>query len=186
MIVYQTDWQGYLVEVIEARANPRPDPEIPNDDWLIPAGCVTAAPPSVGAGQIPRYVDGAWTVETIPVPPEPEEPTPEEQLQAWRQTANLSDIQFAIALSLPLPPFITEPILTTTEAEAWVARGEIPALGLAALAMIENPIERQIARIRFAGARVINRLDPFILLLQAYLDLPDEVLDALFQFGATL
>jgi hypothetical protein len=88
MIVYQTDYEGYLV----AAVNADPDPLTPGN-WLIPGGCVEAAPPTLSVGQRAKWSKGKWViVEPEPKPtPEPEpEPTPEELkavAEAKRQSA---------------------------------------------------------------------------------------------------
>jgi hypothetical protein len=63
MQVWQVGEDGYLVGAIEAE----PDPLTPGA-WLIPRGCVTAAPPDVPAGQRARWTGEAWQLE-------PEQPT---------------------------------------------------------------------------------------------------------------
>lgn len=181
MIIYQTDSFGYFIEEVEARPNPRPDPEIEGDEFLIPRFCVLTAPPAVESDQIARWTGSEWTVETIAEPEPPAEPTPEELLQIWRQQTSLTDIQFALVLTL-------NGLMTAVEAEAWVGSGTIPPLALNAINSIEDPAVRLMARIRFAGARTIERLDPFIPLLAASVTPPltDEQIDGLFQQGLTL
>lgn len=58
MNVYQTDQDGYFVGEVEARESPL-DPGA----FLIPAGCVTAAPPATAANEAAQFVDGAWVVQ---------------------------------------------------------------------------------------------------------------------------
>lgn len=84
MQVYQTDHNGFYVGPAVADADP-----LDEGNWLIPAGCVTEAPPALSEGQRAQFSDGAWVV----VEPEPE-PEPAEQLpltkadlQAYRQFA---------------------------------------------------------------------------------------------------
>jgi hypothetical protein len=87
MIVYQLDPQGYYVGPQLADANPRPDPLIEGDDYLIPAGCVTTVPPAIPSGQRARWVAGAWTlVPAAPEIPTPPPLTPEEELQLARES----------------------------------------------------------------------------------------------------
>jgi hypothetical protein len=182
MQLHQTDPDGYFLFSFEARENPRPDPEIDGDEWLIPAGCVATAPPVPGEGQWPRLVNGSWTLVAIPSPPTPPaEPTEEEILEAWRNTAELTNIQFAIALTML-------GVITADEAEAWVGAGVIPTLAIAALNLIPSTQIRAIARIRFAGARTIARRDAFLPLLAAITDPPmtDEQIDQIFIQGESL
>jgi hypothetical protein len=95
----------------------------------------------------------------------------------------LTDIQFAQVC-------VVAGILTPVEAEGWVASGQIPAIALAAIETLPAE-QRPFARIRFAGARTIERLNPFMSLLQATLaaagsPITDEHLDAMFIQGAAL
>jgi len=80
MQVYQTDQDGFLVAAIMAD----PDPMV-EGNWLIPGGCITIAPPPIGAGERAQWIGTAWVI--IPDPqPEPEpEPTPEEIAAAAKE-----------------------------------------------------------------------------------------------------
>jgi hypothetical protein len=81
MQVYQTDGQGVYVGVAVADQDP-----LDAGNWLIPAGCVTEPPPTLSEKQQAQWVDGAWTVLTIPDPIEPE-PVPEFELTSATQKA---------------------------------------------------------------------------------------------------
>lgn len=174
MIVHQTDDQGRYIFSVEAD----PDPEV-EGGWLIPAGCVTVAPPQVSEGAHAVWQGGAWIIVTPPPPPPP--PTAEQVLAEWRAGASLTDIQFALACA-------TLGYMTFAETEAWVGRGEIPQVALDAIALIPDQLARSAARVRFAGARTIARLDPFIPLLMAACtpDLTDAQVDEIFTVGAAL
>ena len=70
MQVYQTNQDGYLVGITSAEKDPL-DPS----NWLIPGGCVTTTPPTVGNNQLLRWQFGEWVIEDVVTPePEPEAP----------------------------------------------------------------------------------------------------------------
>ena len=72
MQVYQTDHNGFYVGPAVADPDPLDD-----GNWLIPAGCVTEAPPTLSDGRRAQFANGAWVV----VDPEPVvEPEPEPEL----------------------------------------------------------------------------------------------------------
>lgn len=88
MQVFQTDHEGFYVGPAVADADP-----LDEGNWLIPAGCVTEAPPALSEGQRARFSDGAWVVvdpEPVPEPIEPLPPT-KADLQASRQFAYASE-----------------------------------------------------------------------------------------------
>jgi hypothetical protein len=96
-----------------------------------------------------------------------------------RAGVGVTDIQFALAA-------VGLGIISAAEAEAWVARGELPAVALAAIGALPEEL-RPLARIRFSGARTIARLDPFVTgPLKAVAQMTDEQLDGFFQLAATL
>ncbi|MEI4485589.1 hypothetical protein V8J36_05260 [Frigidibacter sp. MR17.14] len=103
---------------------------------------------------------------------------PEPSAEVLRAGMVLTDLQFAMVSA-------ATGVMTFAEAEAWVARGELPALAVAAISALPED-QQPYARIRFAGARVLARLDPFIPALQAAASLTDEQVDALFIDGAAL
>jgi hypothetical protein len=111
--------------------------------------------------------------------PEPEQPTAEEALAAWRARAVLTRIQFALQA-------VADGKMTAAEAEAWVGSGTIPALGETALLLIADTALRTAARIRFAGAVFIARNDPFLPALQAAAEWTDAQVDDFFIAGAVL
>jgi len=59
--VFQTDQDGFFVEVTQAD----PDP-MDSENWLIPAGCVKIKPPECKASQIPRWDGSSWCIVEIP------------------------------------------------------------------------------------------------------------------------
>ena len=72
MQVYQTDHNGFYVGPAVADADP-----LDEGAWLIPAGCVTEAPPALSEDQRAQFSNGAWVI----VDPEPVvEPEPEPEL----------------------------------------------------------------------------------------------------------
>ena len=88
MQVFQTDHNGFYVGPVVADADP-----LDEGNWLIPAGCVTEAPPALSEGQRARFSDGAWVVvdpEPAPEPIQPLPPTKAEQ-EAKRQAAYASE-----------------------------------------------------------------------------------------------
>ena len=77
-------------------------------------------------------------------------------------------------------------LMTDAEALSWVRTGELPPLGVAALALV--PLQdRPRAERRFAGAQQIGRLDAFVDgPLKIVAGYTDEQLDAFFDAGAQL
>jgi hypothetical protein len=69
MIAYQTDLEGFYVGSTVADVDPMDEA-----NHLVPAGCVTDAPPALTDGQLARWLGGTWEVITPVVEPEP---TPE-------------------------------------------------------------------------------------------------------------
>lgn len=106
-------------------------------------------------------------------------PTEAEILAAERAAMVLSRLQFALQA-------LAAGKMTAGEAEAFVGPRTIPALGEAALALIADPQVRAVARIRFAGAQVIERADPLVPLLQVAADWTDAQVDQFFRDGAVL
>ena len=84
MQVYQTDHDGFYVGPLLAD----PDP-LDEGHWLIPAGCVTEAPPALREGQRAKFAGGAWAiVDPEPAPePEPELPPTRTQIEQMRRGA---------------------------------------------------------------------------------------------------
>lgn len=109
----------------------------------------------------------------------PAAPDPAEVLAAWRARASLTRLQFALVCA-------GQGLMTAEEAEGLVARGEIPAIGLAALDLITDPAQQALARVRFAGFQRLDRLDPAVALLASAAAMLDEDVDALFEAGALL
>ena len=109
----------------------------------------------------------------------PAAPDPAEVLAAWRARASLTRLQFALVCT-------GANLMTAAEAEDLVARGEIPAIGLAALDLITDPAQQALARVRFAGFQRLDRLDPAVALLASAAAMLDEDVDALFEAGALL
>jgi len=75
MNVYQTDIDGVFVGTTAADQDP-----LDSTNWLIPAGCVETAPPTITDKQLAKWSGTEWVVETIPVvepAPEPEPIAPE-------------------------------------------------------------------------------------------------------------
>ena len=68
MNVYQTDIDGVFVGTTTADKDP-----LDSTNWLIPAGCVQTAPPTITNSQFAKWDGEDWVIENIPV----EEPEPE-------------------------------------------------------------------------------------------------------------
>ena len=66
MNVYQTDHEGFYVNATIADVDPMDD-----TNYLIPAGCVTDAPPTLTEGQRAKWADGSWSkiVDTLTLEP---------------------------------------------------------------------------------------------------------------------
>lgn len=80
MQVYQTDEDGFFVGVVMAD----PDPLRP-DQWLIPGGCITIAPPPIGEGERAQWIGTAWVLVPDPQPEREPEPSPEEVAAAAKE-----------------------------------------------------------------------------------------------------
>jgi len=70
--VYQTDYNGVYVGTTTADESPL-EPGV----FLVPAGCVEQAPPTIPGGQFARWDGRAWALEDIPVAPQAPEPAPQ-------------------------------------------------------------------------------------------------------------
>ena len=82
MNVYQTDLNGVFVGVTAADQDP-----LDSNNWLIPAGCVETAPPTITDSQLVKWNGSGWVVENIPVvepDPEPETLSPAEIVREKR------------------------------------------------------------------------------------------------------
>ena len=62
MNIYQTDHEGFYINANIADVDPMDD-----TNYLIPAGCVTDAPPTLTEGQRAKWADGSWSkiVDTL-------------------------------------------------------------------------------------------------------------------------
>ena len=69
MIVYQTTAEGFYVCETVADVDP-----LDATGHLIPAGCVTDAPPGLTEGQRAKWLGESWSIIN-PVEPEPDIPT---------------------------------------------------------------------------------------------------------------
>ena len=80
MNVYQTDIDGVYVGATTADQDP-----LDSNNWLIPAGCVETAPPTIIDSQLAKWSGTEWAVEDIPVAePDPEPVVPEDLARAKR------------------------------------------------------------------------------------------------------
>jgi hypothetical protein len=71
MNVYQTDLNGVFVGTTTADQDP-----LDSTNWLIPAGCVETAPPTIADSQLAKWSGTEWVVEDIPVVESDPEPEP--------------------------------------------------------------------------------------------------------------
>ena len=71
MNVYQTDIDGIFVGTTTADQDP-----LDSTNWLIPAGCVETAPPTIADSQLAKWSGTEWVVEDIPVVESDPEPEP--------------------------------------------------------------------------------------------------------------
>jgi len=123
MQVYQTDAEGAFVGVVVADPSPL-EPEV----WLIPAGCVEAAPPEVGDGQMARWRGGVWVIENTPVAEIEPKLTPEELAEQVKGARILELIQLLRDTDyVALPDYDKDKPDVLAQRQAW--RNEIRALG---------------------------------------------------------
>ena len=95
MNVYQTDIDGVYVGATTADRDP-----LDSNNWLIPAGCVETAPPTVTDIQLAKWDGAKWAVENIPVvepEPEPEPLSPAETVRAERDALLAASDSMALA-----------------------------------------------------------------------------------------
>ena len=71
MNVYQTDIDGVYVGDTVADQDP-----LDSNNWLIPAGCVETAPPTITDSQLAKWNGTEWVVKNIPVAEPDQEPEP--------------------------------------------------------------------------------------------------------------
>lgn len=137
--VYQTDENGHLVGPVLAD----PDP-MEAGRFLIPGGCIEAAPPAVPEGKRARWTGAAWTLDDIPqppAPPAPPAPPSAAEIRAGEIRGRLYQIDAdsvrAMRVALieqaggrPIPQF-ERTKLDTLETEAADLRAELAAMGAA-------------------------------------------------------
>tara|TARA_R110000796_G_scaffold170773_1_gene287710 strand:+ start:404 stop:793 length:390 start_codon:yes stop_codon:yes gene_type:complete len=95
MNVYQTDIDGVFVGITVADQDPLDD-----TNWLIPAGCVETAPPTVDDSQFAKWDGAKWDVEDTPIvepEPEPEPIAPEVLVRAERDSRLAASDTMALA-----------------------------------------------------------------------------------------
>jgi len=79
MNVYQTDLNGVYVGATTADQDP-----LDSTNWLIPAGCVKTAPPTITEKQFAKWDGAKWGVENIPVVEPDPEPKPLSEAETVR------------------------------------------------------------------------------------------------------
>ena len=95
MNVYQTDLNGVFVGTTTADQDP-----LDSNNWLIPAGCVETAPPTITDSQLAKWDGSGWVVENIPVvepDPEPEPLSPAETVREKRDALLAASDHMALA-----------------------------------------------------------------------------------------
>jgi len=100
MTVYQTDLDGVFVGTTTADQDP-----LDSTNWLIPAGCVETAPPTITDSQFAKWNGTEWVVEDTPVA----EPDPEPEPLSSAETARAKRNQLLVASdSMALADRITD------------------------------------------------------------------------------
>jgi len=95
MNVYQTDLNGVFVGTTVADKDP-----LDSTRWLIPAGCVQAAPPTITDKQFAKWDGAKWNVQNIPVvepDPEPKPLSEAETVRAKRDQLLVASDSMALA-----------------------------------------------------------------------------------------
>jgi hypothetical protein len=70
MLAYQVNREGLFVGQVARQKSP-----LEEGVWLVPAGAVLVAPPTIPSGKMARWSGSAWSLEDIPVPPPAPEPS---------------------------------------------------------------------------------------------------------------
>ena len=94
MIVYQTNLEGFYVGSTVADADP-----VDKTNYLVPAGCVTDAPPALADGQLARWLGDTWEVVTPVVEPEPTPEPADPSIAVRYKRCNLLSLTDWMALS---------------------------------------------------------------------------------------
>ncbi|MDA9159572.1 phage tail assembly chaperone [Rhodobacteraceae bacterium] len=95
MNVYQTDIDGIFVGTTTADQDP-----LDSTNWLIPAGCVETAPPTITDKQLAKWDGADWVVQDTPVvelDPEPEPLSEAETVRAKRDALLAASDHMALA-----------------------------------------------------------------------------------------
>ena len=95
MNVYQTDLNGVFVGTTIADQDP-----LDGNNWLIPAGCVETAPPTITDSQLAKWDGAKWAVENVPVvqpDPKPNPLSPSETVRAKRNELLAASDHMALA-----------------------------------------------------------------------------------------
>ena len=79
MNIHQTDINGVYVGTTAADQDP-----LDSNNWLIPAGCVKTAPPTITDKQFAKWDGAKWDLENIPVVEPDTEPTLAEKSRSER------------------------------------------------------------------------------------------------------
>lgn len=130
-------------------------------------------PYTVAAGTGDADMQDIWdalnAAENVPDAAVPPTPVPQ----------SVTDIQFALAC-------VASGLMTAQEAEDWVGAGVLPSAVTSAISAITDQQTLAAVRIRIRGARVIERSNLVIDLLQQHLGLSAAQVDAVFVTAAAL
>jgi hypothetical protein len=107
------------------------------------------------------------------------EPTAAELLALERAGMVLTRLQFALRA-------LIDEVMTAAETEAFLGPRTIPAIGEAALLLIQDAGQRTIGRMRFVGFERLERTDDLVAPFQAAVNWTPERVDEFFSAAALL
>lgn len=121
---------GTLMGAADADESP-----LEEDVYLIPSNATTLVPPSILGGQVARFIDNAWLVETLPVPaPDPGPTLAQQKSLKFAEIEQAAEAAVApITAAYPIAERDTWPI-QEAEAVAWTANSTAPTPILNAIA----------------------------------------------------
>ena len=130
-------------------------------EWLIPAHSTLEAPPSIPDGYQARRSNGAWVLELVPAPEDPDAPATPSRV--------ISDRQFFQQLALA-------GFIERSEALAAVKTGEIPQ---ALSGLLDNlPLDARFnAEMLLSGATQFDRYHPLVAQIAAAQGMTDDDVD---------
>jgi hypothetical protein len=166
MNVFQTDREGRFIATLLADESPL-EPGV----VLLPAGCVTIAPPQTGPEQFARWTGSAWEIvdvpQPMPQPPAPPAPPPVPASISRRQAAH-------IMLEIGM--------ISAQEAVDMARMATIPPVLEVYISMLPDFMETE-ARIDFAANEYL-RVSPILDILRAHMNYTAEQTDDAFRAAA--